>query len=173
VTSTATGSPVWRAFARIVSIKPLTLFFMHLATWVDRPLLRWTTGRLRLSFVIPTLLLCCRGAHSGALREVPLLYVPDGESVLLIGSNGGRTRQPAWCHNLRHQPQVSCVLEGRVRRFRARELAGEEREQAWLSAVAVYPGYARYQSRVERLIPLFRLDPDEPELEKGKPTWVD
>ncbi len=85
---------LWRAFARIVSIMPISLFFMHLATRVDRPLLRLTNGRLRLSFVVPMLLLNCRGAKSGELREVPLLYVADGENVLLIGSNGGKPTRP-------------------------------------------------------------------------------
>jgi len=152
---------LWRAFARIVSIMPISLFFMHLATQVDRRLLRLTNGRLRLSFVVPMLLLNCRGAKSGELREVPLLYVADGENVLLIGSNGGKTYAPAWCHNLRHEPRVSCALKGRVRQFRAQELAGVEREQAWQGAVAVYPGYERYVGRAKRVVPLFRLVPQE------------
>ena len=153
---------IWRAFARIVSIEPISVFFMHLATRADRPLLRLSNGRLRLSFIVPMLLLTCRGARTGELREVPLLYVPDGENVLLIGSNGGKPYSPAWCHNLRHEPQVSCALKGRVRRFRALELAGAEREQAWQGAVAVYPGYERYVGRANRVIPLFRLVPEEP-----------
>jgi deazaflavin-dependent oxidoreductase (nitroreductase family) len=163
VTGPPTGNIVWRAFAWVVSIKPLSLFFMHLAAWVDRPLMRLTTGRIRLSFVVPMLLLSCRGAKSGLLREVPLLYVPDGDHVLLMGSNGGQTHEPAWCHNLRHEPRVSCALKGRVRKFRARELCGAEREEAWRGAVAVYPGYDRYAQRVERLIPVFRLVPEGPE----------
>ncbi len=152
---------IWRAFARVVSLEPVSVFFMNLATRVDRPLLRLSDGRLRLSFVVPMLLLTCRGARTGELREVPLLYVPDGENVLLIGSNGGKSYSPAWCHNLRHQPKVSCALKGRVRQFRAWELAGAEREQAWKGAVAVYPGYERYVGRVNRVIPLFRLVPEE------------
>ena len=169
VTQVGGGNVLWRGFARIVAIKPLTLFFMHLATWVDRPLLRMTNGRLRLSFIVPTLLLRCRGARSGKLREVPLLYVPDDDAVLLIGSNGGKTKQPAWCHNLRaevervevERAEVSCALKGRVQRFRVVELSGSARERAWRDAVALYPGYERYEVRAGRQIPLFRLVPVE------------
>jgi len=168
VTEAGGGNIVWRGFARIVAIKPLTVFFMHLATWVDRPLLRMTNGRLRLSFVVPTLLLRCRGARSGKLREVPLLYVPDDDAVLLIGSNGGKTTEPAWCHNLRHEaevkePEVSCALKRRIQRFRVQELSGCARERAWRDAVALYPAYEHYEVRAERQIPLFRLVPEETE----------
>ena len=149
----------WRAFSRAVSKKPLTLFFMHLATWVDRPLMRISGGRWRLSFVVPVLLMRCVGAKTGQVREVPLLYVPNGDAPLVIASNGGRTWHPAWCHNLRKHPEVTCMLEGSSRRYRAEELSGAAREQAWRQAVAVYPGYARYATRAERAIPLFCLRP--------------
>jgi deazaflavin-dependent oxidoreductase (nitroreductase family) len=151
---------VWRGFSRFVSLKPVTVFFMNLATWVDRPLMRATAGRIRLSFVIPTLLLRCTGARSGLLREVPLLYVPEGDGALLVGSNGGKPYDPAWCHNLRGQSRVSCLLAGREGTFRVQELGGADRDAAWESAVAIYPGYRRYEQRAGRTIPLFRLIPE-------------
>ncbi len=150
-------NPLWRAFSWVVSVPPVTLALMRLATWVDRPLMRISSGRLRLSFVIPTLLLRCPGARTGRMREVPLLYVPDGDNVLLIGSNGGQARSPAWCHNLRRRKQVVCLLHGEEVCFETAELAGRRREEAWQRAVAVYPGYARYAERAGRLIPVFRL----------------
>ena len=130
---------------------------MHLATWIDRPLMRLSRGRLRLSFVIPVLLLRCRGVRSGRLREVPLLYVPIDDDVLLVASNGGQARAPAWCHNLRGQPEVECLMTGEITRFAADELAGQRREDAWDRVTAVYPGYLNYAERAQRLIPLFRL----------------
>lgn len=135
---------------------------MALATRVDRPLMRVSAGRLRLSFVIPALLLICRGARTGTRREVPLLYVPAGNDVLLIGSNGGRTRDPAWCHNLRQHPDVECAIAGERRAFAAVELTGSERDRAWQQALAVYPGYRRYAGRAGRRIPVFRLHPRVP-----------
>ncbi len=152
-------NPIWQAFSRLVASEGVTLFLMHFATWVDRPLLKATKGRLRLSFVIPVLLLHCRGARTGRARDVPLLYVAVGDAVLLIGSNGGQTRDPGWCHNLRAHSKVWCTFRGRERSFQARELSGSEHTLAWEDAVPVYPGYVRYQARVERKIPLFRLDP--------------
>ena len=150
---------VWRGFSRFVALKPVTVFFMNLATWVDRPLMRATAGRVRLSFVIPTLLLRCTGARSGLPREVPLLYVPEGDGALLVGSNGGKPYDPAWCHNLRAQSVVSCLLAGREGTFSVEELIGADRDAAWQSAVAIYPGYQRYEERAGRVIPLFRLIP--------------
>lgn len=132
---------------------------MHLATVIDRPLMRVSRGRVRLSFVIPCLLLRCRGAKSGLLREIPLLYVADGGDVLLIGSGGGTEQEPAWCANLRAEPVVEVLRGGSVESLRAEELAGSERCSAWQQAVATYPGYQRYQTRLRRTIPLFRLRP--------------
>lgn len=148
---------IWRAFSRLVSIPWISAALMRLATVVDRPLLRMSNGRLRLSFVIPCLLLRCVGARSGLLREIPLLYVPDGEDYLLVGSGGGTELEPAWCANLRAQPLVETVCGGLIETRRAGLLAGAERDAAWLLADAVYPGYGRYRARVEREIPLFRL----------------
>lgn len=150
---------LWRGFSRIVSIPWISAGAMRVATVVDRPLMRASGGRLRLSFVIPCLLLCCRGARTGRTREVPLLYVPDGPDLLLIGSGGGSEREPAWCSNLRAGPEVICVRGGRSERRRAVELTGESRQAAWEKAVIVYPGYGRYQTRVARQIPVFRLVP--------------
>jgi deazaflavin-dependent oxidoreductase (nitroreductase family) len=151
------ANPLWRAFSRFVAIPPVTLALMRFATWVDRPLMRLSRGRLRLSFVIPLLLLRCTGARSGLPREVPLLYVPAGDDVLLVASNGGQTRAPAWCHNLRRRPRVQCLLKGETVSFEAEELAGGPRDGAWQRVIAVYPGYQQYAKRAGRTIPLFLL----------------
>ncbi len=130
---------------------------MRVATLVDRPLLRLSRGRVRLSFVIPCLLLRCRGARSGLIREVPLLYVPDGQDLLLVGSAGGAETSPAWCANLRANPAVQTIRNGRVEERVAVLLDGDARAAAWALAVSAYAGYARYQTRISREIPVFRL----------------
>jgi deazaflavin-dependent oxidoreductase (nitroreductase family) len=147
----------WRAFSRFISIPVISRLAMSVASKVDRPMLRLSRGRYRLSFVIPCLLLRVRGAHTGTIREVPLLYVPDGEDVLLIGSGGGADREPAWATNLRRNPEVTTLRAGREEARRSTLLVGVEREQAWRLAVAIYPGFERYQARVSRQIPVFRL----------------
>lgn len=148
---------IWQAFSRLVSIPAVSRVAMRVASAVDRPLLKLSGGRVRLSFVIPCLLLRVRGARSGLIREVPLLYVPDGEDVLLVGSGGGARREPAWSLNLRANPDVTTLRSGQEEKRRAEVLHGAEREQAWRLAVDVYPGFARYQARVDREIPVFRL----------------
>jgi len=130
---------------------------MRFATWVDRPLLKVSRGRLRLSFVIPCLLLRVYGAKTSELREVPLLYVADGEDLLLIGSGGGSSDRPSWCANVDAHPEVETVRRGRVEPRLAKKLIGDSRTAAWQLAVAEYPGYTRYQARVSREIPVYRL----------------
>lgn len=155
------SSALPRPLVRLLAVPRVTRFMMRLATAIDRPLMRWSGGRVRLSFPIPLLLLECRGARSGVTREVPLLYVPDGTRVLIVASKGGAPVAPAWCHNLRASPRVTALFSGRRRPFVARELAGREYDDAWRRAVALYPGYDAYRRRVTRPIPVFALDPVE------------
>jgi deazaflavin-dependent oxidoreductase (nitroreductase family) len=152
---------LWHGFAQVVSLAPITLVMMKLATWVDRPLMRLTRGRMRLSFVIPMVLVDARGAKSGLIRTVPLLYIPDGADMLVVGSNGGQRGDPMWCANLRSHPQVRCTVGGEIEECTATELGGTERDRAWAKALDVYPGYARYAARAERTIPVFRLSPTQ------------
>ncbi len=149
---------VWAAASRLIAKPAVSAAAMRLATIIDRPLLKATNGRLRLSFIIPCLLLRCTGARSGLLRDVPLLYVPDGKDVLLVGSGGGTEREPAWCLNLRAHPAVQTVRGGQVENRTATLLSGEARAAAWRLAVAVYPGYRVYEARLSREIPVFRLN---------------
>lgn len=148
---------LWRWFSAWVALPTVSIVMMKLATAFDRPLMQLTRGRLRLSFVIPVLLLRVRGRKTGAMREVPLLYVPDGDSVLLLASNAGQGRLPAWYLNLLQSPQVEVVLSGLPRTMSVIELSGVQRGKAWEKAVALYPGYAVYQQRTPYPIPLVRL----------------
>ncbi len=148
---------LWRWFAAWVALPTVSIVMMKLATAVDRPLMRLTGGRLRLSFVIPVLLLRVRGRKTGQWREVPLMYVPDGESVLLLASNAGQGRLPGWYLNLRESPHVEVVLSGLPKTMSVMELSGVQREKAWEKAVNLYPGYAVYQQRTPYPIPVVRL----------------
>lgn len=159
--------PLW--LARFVARPMVSRMALALATSVDRPLMRVSGGRLRLSFIIPVLLLRCRGARTGALREVPLLYVPDGEDVLLVASNGGRQQEPAWAHNLRAQPGVHALTTRGEHEYHARELEGSERAAGWSRALDMYPGYGIYASRLTRTIAVFRLR----RLDNAAPTSTD
>jgi deazaflavin-dependent oxidoreductase (nitroreductase family) len=140
------GSPFWKAW--------------EVFTRVNVALFRATGGRVggRLGRA-PILLLHHVGAKSGKRRVSPLLYVPDGDDLVIVASKGGVDRHPAWYHNLAAHPETEVELprEGR-RRVRARVATAEERERLWAKAVAVYRPYAQYQTHTARTIPLVVLE---------------
>jgi F420H(2)-dependent quinone reductase len=107
----------------------------------------------------PMLLLEHVGAKSGVRRTIPLVYVDDGDDVVLVASKGGHPKNPAWYHNLRANPET-VVQIGRERRpVRARVATAPERKRLWPKAVATYGGYRGYQERTKREIPLVILEP--------------
>ncbi|HXM86561.1 MAG TPA: nitroreductase family deazaflavin-dependent oxidoreductase [Solirubrobacteraceae bacterium] len=122
---------------------------------------RATNGRLghRVLGAPPVLLLDHVGAKSGALRTSPLVYGRDGESFVLIASKGGYPKNPAWLHNLLANPDTSVQVGSRQIDVRARVAEGEERARLWQLMLGVYRGYAAYQARAEREIPVVVLDP--------------
>jgi F420H(2)-dependent quinone reductase len=99
------------------------------------------------------------GARSGTLRTTPLLYIPDGEDLLIVASKGGYPKHPAWFHNLRANPETYVQVDDERRRVRARVATPAERERLWGLAVAVWPGYEDYRRRTDREIPLVVLEP--------------
>jgi deazaflavin-dependent oxidoreductase (nitroreductase family) len=100
------------------------------------------------------------GAKSGALRTTPLLYVQDGDNLVLLASKGGLPKHQAWFHNLRAHPVTYVQVGAERRRVRAREATAAERPRLWDEADAVWPGYADYRARTDRKIPLVVLEPD-------------
>ncbi len=106
-----------------------------------------------------TLLLTTKGRVTGKDHTVPLLYLRDGRTLVVIASYGGRSDHPAWYHNLISQPRVM-VQTGKNRYpMVARAADPEEREVWWPRALAAYDGYDQYQSRTDREIPVVLLEP--------------
>jgi F420H(2)-dependent quinone reductase len=106
----------------------------------------------------PMLLLDHVGAKSGKKRTSPLVYVRDGDDIVLVASKGGNPKHPAWFHNLKANPDTT-VQVGRERiEVHARVAEGSERERLWPKAVETYGGYADYQKRTDREIPLVVLE---------------
>jgi deazaflavin-dependent oxidoreductase (nitroreductase family) len=100
------------------------------------------------------------GNKIGAIRKTPLMRVKDGDNYILVGSQGGAPKDPAWTHNLRVNPQIELRDETVVRPMRVREVKDAvERTRLWTLAVAAYSPYADYQARTERQIPLFVAEP--------------
>jgi deazaflavin-dependent oxidoreductase (nitroreductase family) len=113
----------------------------------------------RIPGLPPMLLLDHVGAKSGQKRTTPLVYVPDGDDLVIVASRGGSQRHPAWFHNLRANPDTT-VQVGRSRNsVRARVASPAERKRLWPKVVASYGGYADYQRRTSREIPLVILEP--------------
>lgn len=100
------------------------------------------------------------GAKSGQPRTVPLVAIPhrDGQ-LIVIASNWGQDKHPAWYYNILAQPQVTVTQNGRAQAYLARETAGDERELCWQTAVQTYAGYAAYKQRTTRQIPVILLTP--------------
>jgi F420H(2)-dependent quinone reductase len=99
------------------------------------------------------------GAKSGKLRKTPVMRVERDGLYIAVASLGGAPKDPAWANNLRVHPEVE-VQDGAVKgTFRARELAGDERAEWWDYAVATWDTYAEYQTKTDRVIPLFLLEP--------------
>jgi F420H(2)-dependent quinone reductase len=107
----------------------------------------------------PMLLLDHVGAKSGVKRTSPLVYVQDGEDIVLVASKGGHPKHPAWYHNLRAYPDVTVQVGAKRRPVRARVANAQERKRLWPKAVETYSGYAGYQERTDREIPLVILEP--------------
>ena len=121
---------------------------------------RLSGGRIGGSaYGAPVLLLNHTGAKSGKRRTSPLLYLPDGERMVIVASKGGYTKHPGWFHNLKANPdtQVELPREGKVA-VRARQASPEERDELWPRAVDLYNGYAAYQRSTSREIPIVVLD---------------
>jgi deazaflavin-dependent oxidoreductase (nitroreductase family) len=113
----------------------------------------WTPG------AAPTLLLDHVGAKSGTKRTSPLSYIRDGDDYVLVASKGGYPQNPAWFHNLKANPDTQVQVKHRKIPVRARVATPEERERLWPEVVKAYKGYAAYQKRTEREIPLVILEP--------------
>jgi deazaflavin-dependent oxidoreductase (nitroreductase family) len=107
----------------------------------------------------PMLLLDHVGAKSGTKRTIPLVYIEDGKDVVLVASKGGFPRNPAWYHNLRANPDTTVQIGAEHRKVHARVATPMERERLWPMAVQTYSGYAGYQKRTDREIPLIVLEP--------------
>jgi deazaflavin-dependent oxidoreductase (nitroreductase family) len=124
------------------------------------PVYRATRGRLMNKVGrAPVLLLTSIGRRSGQPRTAPVLYLRDGEHVIVIGSNAGNVRTPAWSLNLQANPEAEIQIGGERRAVRARVAAAEERAELWGKMNEQYEGFDDYATRTTRDIAVFVLEP--------------
>ena len=105
------------------------------------------------------LLLSTKGRHSGRVRTHPLLFVREGEAFVVIASNGGQDRHPAWYLNLQADPRAQVEVGSRTLEVLGRTATAEERAPIWQRIVAAYPGYGKYERKRTLEIPLVFLEP--------------
>ena len=109
---------------------------------------------------LPLCYLTVRGRRSGRLRTVPLLHVRDGERLVVIASNWGRSRHPAWALNLEAAGAATVDLgDGAAADMSARRATDDELERYWAAALRIWPGYEGYRRRAGREIRMFVLEP--------------
>jgi F420H(2)-dependent quinone reductase len=109
---------------------------------------------------LPVIIVTHTGNKTGAIRKTPLMRVKDGDSYVLVGSQGGAPEDPAWVHNLRANPRVELRDQTVVRPMQVREVEDTiERDHLWKLAVAAFPPYAEYQAKTARQIPMFVAAP--------------
>ncbi|WP_106399220.1 nitroreductase family deazaflavin-dependent oxidoreductase [Actinocorallia populi] len=127
---------------------------------LDQMLHRVTGGRLMLSqLLVPTLYLTTVGAKSGQERITPLLCMPEGDGWIVVGSNFGRDRHPAWTGNLLKAPEATVEYEKKTYKVIGTLLEGGERAEIWTRLNEIWPVYTKYQAEVDRELRVFRLSP--------------
>jgi deazaflavin-dependent oxidoreductase (nitroreductase family) len=134
---------------------------MRVLTGIHRAVFRVSSGRLaNRGYGMPVLELTTTGRKTGKRRSTMLTSpVQDGDKVVLVASYGGDDRHPTWFLNLRDDPKVEITMDGRTRPMRARVASPEEKAALWPRVVSAHNGYAQYQERTDRDIPLVILEP--------------
>ncbi len=133
---------------------------MRVLVPADRLVGRLTKGRVVAFGLVPTLVLTSTGRRSGRPRSNPLLYVPDGDAYVVIGSNWGQQHQPSWTFNLLAQPSAEVDVKGHRIPVRAEQVTGADRDRLFDRLAQEWPAYRTYVERAGgREIKVFRLVP--------------
>lgn len=153
-----------RQLRRAVARFSRTRFFRRVGPTImpplERAIAKLTGGRVQMSgLLVPSLVLHSIGARSGLERDTTLMYCPEGESMLVTGSNFARDAHPAWTSNLLAHPDVAVSVRGRRIDVRAELIGEHEREEVWAYIERQWPGYRGYERASGRTLRIFRLTP--------------
>jgi deazaflavin-dependent oxidoreductase (nitroreductase family) len=154
--------PFPRLIRGTAGIRPMAWLYGHIQEPLDRLVYRLTDGRATLTTWLGDVemtMLTTTGAKTGLPRTHVVLGMADGERVVVVASNYGRERHPAWYYNLKANPRATVEVRGVSHEVVACELQGTERERCYQRGVDVYPGFTLYQRRAHRQIPVLALDP--------------
>jgi deazaflavin-dependent oxidoreductase (nitroreductase family) len=140
---------------------PGSWLFARVLHRIDRPVHRLSRGRYTFASLVsglPVVMLTTTGARSGVPRSVPVLGLPTPDGLVVIASNYGQERHPAWYHNLRANPNGQVTVDGVNRAFHATVAEGDARARIWQEGLKVYPGWSQYERRApNRRIGVFVL----------------
>jgi deazaflavin-dependent oxidoreductase (nitroreductase family) len=152
-----------RVVRRTAATRPMAKLYGVIQDPLDRFVYRLSGGATTASSWLAGVdiaMLTTTGARTGRPRTLPVLGLRDGEDAILIASNFGRPRNPAWYHNLRADPHATIVVGGVRREVVARELEGAERERDYRRGEEIFPGFSHYRRWAgNREIPVLRLTP--------------
>lgn len=156
------ANPLQRGTQRFASSRPGAWTFGHTAHRLDAWTLRLTGGRHTLAGIvagIPVVTVTTTGRRSGAPRSSPLLAIPLGADLALLGTNFGREAMPAWVLNLTADPRATVTHGDRTAAVHARPATPAEETEVLTAAARIYPGYDRYRERISgRAIPVLVLE---------------
>ena len=119
-----------------------------------------TEGVSLMQTGLPCIIVTHKGNKTGAIRKTPLMRVKDGDSYVLVASQGGAPKNPVWVYNLRSDGDVEIRDATEVHTMRVREVQDDdERKRVWALSVEAFPPYAEYQAKTSRKIPVFIAEP--------------
>ena len=126
---------------------------------LDKWVFRKTGGRRGLSPRRTMFRLTTTGARSGQTRSVPVLYLREGSTFWVMGSNFGGTNHPGWSYNLLANPDANVQIGDERHDVRARLAGDEEKERMWPQLIELYPSWKQYVKWTDREFRLFALEP--------------
>lgn len=137
---------------------PLVRFFLKWATRIQVAGFRASRGRVMNTFPggYPVCVVTTVGAKSGKPRRIALIHLPYGDDKLLVASQGGMPRNPAWYYNVKAHPRVRIMVDGGEHEYEARQVSPDEKAELWPHLLSLYPDFDEYQARTDRDIPVFR-----------------
>jgi deazaflavin-dependent oxidoreductase (nitroreductase family) len=151
-----------RVVQGLASTKPVAWVFQKTLYPMDRILYRRSGGRITVPGLmagLPVIMLTTTGARSGQPRTMPLIGIPMGDALVILGTNYGQKPTPGWVYNLRADPAATVEYRGTSVDVVARLATDSETDHAFALAVKVYPAYGEYRDRIEgREVSAFILD---------------
>ena len=155
------ANPLRRVMRRSGEWPPMSWLYARTLHHLDRWVYRATRGRTTfVSWVtgLPVVLLTTTGAKSGRRHTLPLVAIPNEDRLIVIASNYGQRRNPAWYHNLKANPEVTLEVGKDKFKAKASIAEGAERDRLYAQQAAMMPAFNEYQEKTTRKIPVVVLE---------------